>query len=140
VLKPLEGMLSRWSRLHLQSFTNLYWARVVGYGPLSLCVIHKKGLYPSSGDINRLMMNLRLCYFKLYDIVMEFFICESLTVLNRLMRFLIIYRLYQKFKEDNFLYSLNKNYKTSLFNTWQSRNNAYCCGTDLIHNTFVGNV
>jgi hypothetical protein len=28
----------------------------VGYGPFSLCVIHKEGLCPSSGDINRLMM------------------------------------------------------------------------------------
>jgi hypothetical protein len=32
--------------------------RVVGYGPFSLCVIHKEGLCPSSGDINRLMMKL----------------------------------------------------------------------------------
>jgi hypothetical protein len=30
--------------------------RGVGYGPFSLCVIHKGGLCPSSGDINRLMM------------------------------------------------------------------------------------
>jgi hypothetical protein len=36
--------------------TNPHWARVVGYDPFSLCVIHKKGLCPSSGDINRLMM------------------------------------------------------------------------------------
>jgi hypothetical protein len=52
------GMLSRWSRLHLESLAlfNLHWARVVGYGPFSLSVIHKEGLYPSSGDINRLMM------------------------------------------------------------------------------------
>jgi hypothetical protein len=41
----------RW--LHLQSFapTNPHWARVVGYGLFSLCVIHKEGLCPSSGDI-----------------------------------------------------------------------------------------
>jgi hypothetical protein len=26
---------------------------VVGYGPFSLCVIHKEGLCPNSGDINR---------------------------------------------------------------------------------------
>jgi hypothetical protein len=32
------------------------WARVMGYGPCSLWVIHKKGLCSSSGDINRLMM------------------------------------------------------------------------------------
>jgi hypothetical protein len=36
--------------------TNSHWARVVAYGPFSLCVIHKDGLWPSSGDINRLMM------------------------------------------------------------------------------------
>jgi hypothetical protein len=30
----------------------------VGYGPFSLCVIHKEGLCPSSGDINRLMMKI----------------------------------------------------------------------------------
>jgi hypothetical protein len=28
----------------------------VGYGSFSLCVIHKAGLWPTSGDINRLMM------------------------------------------------------------------------------------
>jgi hypothetical protein len=33
-----------------------HWARVMGYGPFFSCVIHKQGLYPSSGDINRLMM------------------------------------------------------------------------------------
>jgi hypothetical protein len=32
-------------------------ARVVGYGPFSLWVLHKEGLCPSSGDINRLMMS-----------------------------------------------------------------------------------
>jgi hypothetical protein len=30
---------------------------VVGYGPFSLYVVHKEGLCPSSGDINRRMMN-----------------------------------------------------------------------------------
>jgi hypothetical protein len=46
------------SRLHLQSLvpTNPHWARVVGYGPFSLCVIHNEGLCPISGDINRLMI------------------------------------------------------------------------------------
>jgi hypothetical protein len=29
---------------------------VVGYGTFSLCVIHKEGLRPGCGDINRLMM------------------------------------------------------------------------------------
>jgi hypothetical protein len=36
--------------------TNLHWGHVVGYGPFSLCVVHKEGLCPSSGDINRLMI------------------------------------------------------------------------------------
>jgi hypothetical protein len=36
--------------------TNPHWASMVGYGSFSLCVIHKEGMSPSSGDINRLMM------------------------------------------------------------------------------------
>jgi hypothetical protein len=58
LLRALEGTLSRWSLLHLQSLVpiNPYWIRMVGYGPFSLCVIHKEGMCPSSGDINRLMM------------------------------------------------------------------------------------
>jgi hypothetical protein len=36
--------------------TNPHWARVIGYGLVSLCVIHKEGLGPSSGDIKRLMI------------------------------------------------------------------------------------
>jgi hypothetical protein len=35
---------------------NPHWARVVGYGPFSLCMIYRECLCPSSGDINRLMM------------------------------------------------------------------------------------
>jgi hypothetical protein len=62
LLHASEAPLTRWSLLHLQSLalTYLHWARVVGYGPFSLCVIHKEGLCPSSGDINRLMM--MICY------------------------------------------------------------------------------
>jgi hypothetical protein len=58
LLRASEGTLSRWSQLHLQPLapTNPHWARVVGYGPVSLWVIHKEGLCPSSGNINRLMM------------------------------------------------------------------------------------
>jgi hypothetical protein len=43
LLRASEGTLSCWSRLHLQSLapTNPQWARVGGYGPISLCVIHK---------------------------------------------------------------------------------------------------
>jgi hypothetical protein len=48
LLRALEDNmpLSRWSWLRLQSLapTNPHWDRVVGYGLLSLCVIHKKGL------------------------------------------------------------------------------------------------
>jgi hypothetical protein len=64
-LRASEGTLRRWSRLHLQSLapTNPHWARVVGYSPFSLCLIHKEGLCPSSGDINRLMMRkLNKCW------------------------------------------------------------------------------
>jgi hypothetical protein len=52
LLRALEGTLSRWSRLHLQSLapTNTHWARVVVYGPFSLYLIHKEGLCPSSGN------------------------------------------------------------------------------------------
>jgi hypothetical protein len=56
LLHASKGTLSR--KLHLQSLapTNPHWARVVGYGPFSLCVIHKQALCPSSGGINRLMI------------------------------------------------------------------------------------
>jgi hypothetical protein len=55
-----DGTLSRWSRLYLQSLapTNPHWARVVGYGPFSLYVIHEEFLCLSSGDINRLVLIL----------------------------------------------------------------------------------
>jgi hypothetical protein len=61
-LRASEVTLSRWSRLYLQSLapTKMNWARVVGYSPFSLCVIRKVGLCPSSGDINRLMMMIKL--------------------------------------------------------------------------------
>jgi hypothetical protein len=44
--------------LHLQFLvpTKPHETRVVGYDPFSLWVIHKEGLCPSSGHINRLMM------------------------------------------------------------------------------------
>jgi hypothetical protein len=63
LFRASEGMLSRWSRLHLQSLapTNPYWARVVVCGPFSLCVIHKECLCPSSRDINGLMTMMTLC-------------------------------------------------------------------------------
>jgi hypothetical protein len=54
-----EGTEKRcWSRLHWQSLkpTNPHWPCMVGFSPFSLCVIHKEGLCPSSGDVNRLMM------------------------------------------------------------------------------------
>jgi hypothetical protein len=44
------------NNVHGLAPTNPHWARVVGYGPFSLRVIHKEGLCPSSGDINRLIM------------------------------------------------------------------------------------
>jgi hypothetical protein len=58
LLRTSEGTFGRWYRLYLQPLapTNPHWARVVGYGPFPMWVIHKEGLGPSSGDINRLMM------------------------------------------------------------------------------------
>jgi hypothetical protein len=52
LLCATEDTLSRWSRLHLQSLApiNPHWARVVGYGSFSLCVMHKEGLCPQWGD------------------------------------------------------------------------------------------
>jgi hypothetical protein len=57
--------------------TNPHWARVVGYGPLSLCVIHKEALCLSSGDINRLMMisNVENTQTKLTDMLMHTKVC-----------------------------------------------------------------
>jgi hypothetical protein len=45
VPRASKGMLSRLSRLHLQSLapTNPHWARVVGRSPFSLWVIYKEG-------------------------------------------------------------------------------------------------
>jgi hypothetical protein len=69
--------------LHLQSLatTNPHWARVVGNGPFSLCVIHNEGLCPSSGGINRLMMMMMMLFeityrdnFKLSYIILSHFI------------------------------------------------------------------
>jgi hypothetical protein len=42
------------------ALTNPHWVRVVGYGLFSLRVIHKEGLCPSSGHINRLMMMMMM--------------------------------------------------------------------------------
>jgi hypothetical protein len=43
--------------------TSMHWACMVGFGPFSLNVIHKEGLCPSSGDINRLMMISSYCAY-----------------------------------------------------------------------------
>jgi hypothetical protein len=49
-IRASEGTLNRWFLVHV------HWAHVVSYGPFYLCVIHKEGLWPSSGGINRLML------------------------------------------------------------------------------------
>jgi hypothetical protein len=36
----------------------------VGYGPFFLCVIHKEGLCPASGDINRLMTMMMILAYR----------------------------------------------------------------------------
>jgi hypothetical protein len=63
---------------YLQSLapTNLHWACVVGYGPLSLSVIHKKSLCPSIGDINKLIIvidkRLTVIFFTIKELVILF--------------------------------------------------------------------
>jgi hypothetical protein len=58
LLSQAPPCFGRHVKLHLQSLapTNSHWARVVGYDPFSLYVIHKEGLCLSSGGINMLMM------------------------------------------------------------------------------------
>jgi hypothetical protein len=61
--------------------THPHWARVVGYDPFSLCVIHKEGLFPSSGDINTLMViEVRSCYSPLSRPNLE--LSDQLKILN----------------------------------------------------------
>jgi hypothetical protein len=48
----------KWKQIS-KGLTDPHWARVVGYGPFSLCVNHREGLCPISGEINRLMMKQR---------------------------------------------------------------------------------
>jgi hypothetical protein len=55
--------------------TNPHWARVVGYGPFSLCVIHKEYLCLSSGDISRLLMMMcmgGLCMDLTVELILEY--------------------------------------------------------------------
>jgi hypothetical protein len=65
LLRPSAGTLSRWSRLHLQSLapTNSHWARVVGYGPLSLCVIHKEGRLIAVVNVNVNTVNSLVAFY-----------------------------------------------------------------------------
>jgi hypothetical protein len=75
LLRASEGTLRRWSRLHLQSLapTNPHWAPVVGSCPVLLMVIHEKGLCPSSGVINRIMMMMKhLRVGRIYSAVINF--------------------------------------------------------------------
>jgi hypothetical protein len=61
VLKVKEEVYT-FTTPHLIYLTNPHWARVVGYGPFSLWVIHKEDLCPSSGEINRLMIMILFLY------------------------------------------------------------------------------
>jgi hypothetical protein len=52
-LSSVHQSLDGWPKLYyLELLRVSHWARVVGYGPFSLCVIHEEGLCPCSGDIN----------------------------------------------------------------------------------------
>jgi hypothetical protein len=53
-------VLAAFAIVSTHQYPHPHWARVVGYGTFSLCVIHKEGLCPSSGDINRLMMMMMM--------------------------------------------------------------------------------
>jgi hypothetical protein len=59
-------MLSRWCLLHLQLLapTNPQWARVVGYGPFSLCVI------------NMLIMNMMMMMGSIWETTYSLFIFD----------------------------------------------------------------
>jgi hypothetical protein len=79
LFRASEGTLSRWPWLHLHTLatTNPHWACVVGYG---LFVIHKEGLCPGSGDINRLILikrrRLRGISTTSSGIKREWWVCE----------------------------------------------------------------
>jgi hypothetical protein len=72
----------------------LDWARVVGYGPFSLYLIHKEGLCPSCGDINKLMMMMMT--FNVISIIISLLIMMMMTfnviiiIISLLIRILII--------------------------------------------------
>jgi hypothetical protein len=86
LLRASGGTLSHWTRLHLQSLapTNPHWARVVDYGPFSLCVIHKDGLWPSIGNINRLMMMINSRYLTcMTRLMMTFWLSAKATILQK---------------------------------------------------------
>jgi hypothetical protein len=53
---------------------------VVGYGPFSLCVIHKEGPYLSNGDIDRLMMIVNFILFAVHLILISMAVCERFLV------------------------------------------------------------
>jgi hypothetical protein len=47
----IEDVKQRSSRSVIEGVTRkLHWTRMVGYGPFSLCVIHKERLCPTSDD------------------------------------------------------------------------------------------
>jgi hypothetical protein len=56
-LKTTKGLIAITSEITL---TNPHWAHVVSYGLFFLWVIHKEGLCPSGGAINRLMMMMMM--------------------------------------------------------------------------------
>jgi hypothetical protein len=51
LLRASEGTLNRWSRHYHPA---IHICPALGYGPFSLCVIHKEDVCPSSWDINTL--------------------------------------------------------------------------------------
>jgi hypothetical protein len=82
---------------------------VVGYGPFFLCAIHKEGLCPSSGGINRLMMM----------IIALFYLCNFATLNAQLNKTFLSFFLLS-FNGDNNRHIMmyrdqKKNYITRIF-------------------------
>jgi hypothetical protein len=71
--------------------TNPHWARVVGYGPFSLWVIHKEGLCPSSGDINRLMIMTNFMAIFIMSSVSNYYIIVSYFI-NSKLKYLVCFK------------------------------------------------
>jgi hypothetical protein len=82
---------------------------VVSYGPFSLCVIHKEGLCPNSGDINglKMMMNIRiLSGIKDYWVMIQ--ISDHSAKLSMILWYNILYFIFLVVCNKQYILSANK--------------------------------